>query len=322
MPAGNVYSNDFLDSEAFRYNFTQGLEAGREKLWAARLAFMQDSDKETETYNWLGHVPVMREWIANRHEEVLNKYTLSISNHPYEATMAVSIDDLRRDRSGLLAQRLQQLGERAVTHWNTLASTFIDNATASTSGLAYDGELFFDTDHPESGTSQSNDLTSTEIPAANCSDPTFPTSTEAANIINQAVGYAMTLTDDKGEPINQDVAGGIIMCSEYGIYAAMRQAVSLPFLASGITNPTQGLTGNFEVIYNPRLTAADEVMFFFDGGASDRPLILQEEQPITPRMIGAGSEEEFKYRRHVIGIDAVRGIGYGRWQRALYVATS
>lgn len=322
MPAGTVYTTDFLDSEAFRYNFAQGLEAGREMLWASRLAFMQESDKETETYNWLGHVPVMRQWQGNRHGEVLKKYTLSITNYPYEATMEFSIDDLRRDKSSMLAQRIQDLGTRAMTHWNKLASTFIDNAAGSTSGLAYDGQFFFDTDHAESGSSQSNDLTSSEIPAADVTTASAPTSTEAANILNQAIGYAATLTDDRGEPINQDIAGGIIMCSKHTIASAFRQAISLPFLSNGVTNPAQGINSGFEVMTNPRLTGADNVMIFFNGGATDRPLILQEEQAITPRMIGAGSELEFQTRLHSVGIDAVRGLGYGRWQRALLITLS
>jgi phage major head subunit gpT-like protein len=322
MPAGNVYSDGFLDSEAFRYNFAQGLEAGREQLWAARLAFMQDSDKLTETYNWLGHVPVMREWNGARALETLAKYTLSITNKTYEASMAFSIDDLRRDHSGQLARRIQDLGLRAVTHWNKLASTMIQDGTGTASGLSYDGVSFFDTDHNESGSNQSNDLTATEIPEADVGTAASPTATEAAGIINEAVGYAATLTDDRGEPINQDITGGIIMCSKHTIASAFRQAIALPVLASGATNPTAGLGMNFQVMMNPRLTDADEVYVFFDGGATDRPLIFQEEQAITPRMIGAGSELEFAYRQHVVGIDAVRGIGYGRWQRALYIALS
>lgn len=323
MPAGNPYATGFLDSDGFRYGFAAGLEAGNEQNWAQRLAFMVDSDKEIETHNWLGQVAQMRLWQGNRHEEIVKKYTLAIQNYPYEATMALSIDDMRRDKSGTLVQKAaRDLGIRASTHWNDLASTFIDNGVGSTSGLAYDGQFFYDTDHNESGSNQSNDLTSTEIPSANVSTASAPTATEAANIINEVLGYAMTLTDDQGEPINMDVNGGIIMTSKHTIFSAFSQATRLPNLASGATNPISGLGTSFEVIHNPRITAADEVYFFLNGGLTDRPLIFQEEQAITPRVMGAGSEEEFAYRRHVFGVDAVRGIGYGRWQRAMYVALS
>lgn len=322
MPAGTLYSNGFLDSDDVSYNFAAGIEAGREQLWVPRLAFSNPTDKETETLNWLGQVPTMRKWLGGRHEQVVNKYTLTIKNYPYESTLAYSIDDLRRDKSGLLMAKVRDMGVRAMTHWNSLGSELIDTATSGTNGLAYDGQFFFDTDHAESGSNQSNDLTATEIPSANVATAAAPTATEAANIINEVMGYAMTLTDDQGEPINQDVSGGVIVTSKHTIYSAFRQAVSLASLVGGATNPITAVGGTWDVRLNTRLTADNAVRFFLDGGETDRPLIIQEEQPLTSRFVGAGSEEEFKHRRHLFGVDAVRGIGYGRWQRAFYVALS
>src|SRR5439155_26364685 len=118
----------------------------------------------TETYGWLGQVPMMRLWQGGRTEETVNKYTQTIRNFPYEATLAFSVRDLANDKTGLLRSRVSDLAVRTATHWNSLLGTFITNGGGSTSGLAYDGQYFYDSDHNESVTNQTNTLGATEVP--------------------------------------------------------------------------------------------------------------------------------------------------------------
>lgn len=324
MPAGNLYTT--LDSRDIIADFYPRLEASMESIWAPRVAIEIPSSRETEELAWLGQVPVMREWIGGRAEVPLNKYALTIRNYPYEATVPISVDDLRRDKTGQLRQRITDLADRTATHWNDLTATWIDNGEAGTSGLAYDGQFFYDTDHNESGTNQSNDLTVTEIPSANCSDPAVPTATEAANIITETVGYMMSLTDDQGEPINQSPTHVVIMVTRSAHWAAFNNAVTLNNLTSTVDNPVRGLTGagwSFEVVFSTRLTAENTVRFFFGNpsmGAT--PLIRTNELPVETVLDGVGSHEETHNNRHIFGVKANRGIGYGQWQKSAFVALS
>lgn len=323
MPAGNLYTA--LDSRDVVADFFPRLEAAMEEIWAPRVAIEVPSDRETEEYNWLGQVPVMRRWVGPRQEEVLAKYSQTIRNYDYEATLPISVNDLRRDKTGQLRQRVADLAVRTATHWNSLLATLILNGEAGTSALAYDGQFFFDTDHNESGSNQSNDLTSTEVPSANATDPTALTSTEAANIIAETVGYMSTLTDDKGEPINQGATHVVIICTRATHLAPLRNAIALNNLSTGSdNNPVKGLAGyTFEVQLVTRITAANKLYFFFGNpsmGAS--PLIRQNEVDVMTELQGAGSHEEFTNNRHVFGIKAVRGVGYGMWQKAAIVALS
>lgn len=324
MPAGNLYTA--LDSRDIIADFYPRLEAAMETIWAPRVALEISSDRETEEYAWVGQVPAMREWIGGRKEEYLNKYSLTIRNHDYEATLPISVNDLRRDKTGQLRQRVADLAARTATHWNSLVSTLIENGEAGTSGLTYDGQYFYDTDHNESGSSQSNDLTSTEVPSANVSDAGAPTSTEAANVIVETIGYMQSLTDDRGEPINQAPTHVVIFVTKSAHFAAFQLAVSLNNLTVSADNPVRGFTGmgwSFEVVYSPRLTAANKVYFAFGnpemGGT---PFIRQNEQDIVTELQGAGSHEEFVNKRHVFGVNAVRGVGYGMWQKSCIVALS
>lgn len=328
MPAGTMYTTGTLDSRDIVANWRVAYNAALEGIWAPQISVLLPSNRAVEELSWIGSAPVMRKWIGGRHEEVLKKYNLSIANEPWEATLPISIDDLRRDKTGQLEQAVSDMMARTAQHWNVVAGTFITNGEAGTSGLAYDSQFFFDTDHNESGSNQTNDLTATEVPSANVTTTTTLTTTESANIIMETIAYMMGMTDDRGEPINQGGTNVTILVTKPGHYAGIRTAISLNNLGTGAgnNNPLLAWQQDFSinVQYIPqRITAADKLYFFFGNPANgSTPLIRTEEQPVTSRLIGAGSEEEFKNRRHIFGVDTVRGMGYGAWQRAALVTLS
>jgi hypothetical protein len=226
MPAGNVYtggSGITLDSRDIVADFYPRLEASMESIWAPRISLEIPSTREVEELAWLGQVPTMVRWIGGRNEEFLNKYTLSVRNYEYEATLPISVPDLRRDKSGQLRQRVGDLAVRTATHWNKLIGEWVTAGEAGTKGLAYDGQFFFDTDHNESGTNQTNDLTATEVPSANVATTSTLTTTEAAGIITETLAYMMSLTDDRGEPINAQPTEVLILATKPGTIRASRR---------------------------------------------------------------------------------------------------
>lgn len=325
MPAGNSYS--ILDSRDIIADFYPRLEAANEALWANDVSLLVASDRETEEYAWLGQVPAMRRWVGGRTLEPLNKYSITIKNFPYESTLPISVNDLRRDKTGQLRTRVAELAVRTATNWNSLLGTLVTNGEAGTSGLAYDGQYFFDTDHNESGTSQTNDLTATEVPSANVTTTSILTSTEAANIITETISHMMSLTDDKGQPINQNPTGVTILATKVGHLNGIKTALGLANLGTGSGNNNPVLAWadyQIKVRYAPtRITAADKLYFFFgEPGMGSAPLIRQEDGGVMTSLLGAGSEEEFKHGRHLFGVQANRGVGYGMWQKAALVTLS
>lgn len=313
-----------LDSKNIQKRFISALEAGSESLWAQQIAFMNDSsDRATEEYNWLGQVPQMQRWIGNRGEKFFNKYALTISNFTYETTIPVDVNDSRRDKTGFINRRVGELAVRANTHWNSLAATLLNNGGGSTSGLAYDGQYFFDTDHNESGTNQTNDWTATEIPAADVAVTSAPTVTEAANILNQTIEQLQSLTDDQSEPINQEINSVLVLCSKPSISAAFKVARNPTItLLSQSSNPLLAQESQIDVRYSSRLTAANSIEVFINDGSDYKPLIFQDEQGVEFQILTDGSDETFKFDRYLFGLRAVRGASYGGWQRAARVTFS
>ena len=80
---------------------------------------------------------------------------------------------------------------------------------------------------------------------------------------------------------------------------------------------TLGSMGGFQIALatNARLTWTTKFATFRTDSET-KALIRQEEEGVTVDAIAEGSEEEFKNKRHLYGVKAIRNVGYGFWQRA------
>ncbi len=99
-----------------------------------------------ETYGWLGDIPKMREWIGDRVVHSLMAHGYSIRNRKFELTVGVKREDIEDDRLGIYAPRFQFLGKAVAEHPDDLV--FGELLPKAWSTACYDGQPFFDTDHP------------------------------------------------------------------------------------------------------------------------------------------------------------------------------
>lgn len=307
--------------------FYKRLEGAFDKSWASKLgmAFF-DSDQAQETYPWLGQVPAFREMIGGIQPKGLRENSLSIRNKKFEASLEIGEDDYRRDKTNQLNTRINELARKNVNHWESLISTLILNGTGTTSGLAYDGQYFFDTDHAEgaSGT-QKNIVTASEVTDLNVSDPTKPTPAEFASVLLGCIAWFYTLKDDQGEPSNGDALNFMVM-TPINLWGAAKTAVSQTILSAGsgtvLPSVLQGTEFKIEVVPNPRLSSwtTDFAVFRTDGDT--RPFILQQEQDAKIDVIGPGSEHAIKNGTHIYTVKCIRNVGYGQWQHALKCSLS
>ena len=127
----------------FKTSFQKGF-AGYTAMYAT-LATVINSTASEETYGWLGDIPKLREWIGDRHVKALSAKGYTIRNRKFEGTVGVQRDDIEDDKLGLYAPRMEMLGQSAAQHPDEILFELINAAFAS---LCYDGQNFFDTDHP------------------------------------------------------------------------------------------------------------------------------------------------------------------------------
>lgn len=127
----------------FNASFQKGF-AGYTAIYQT-LATIITSTSSEETYGWLGDMPKLREWIGDRQIKSLASKGYSIKNRKFEATIGVKRDDIEDDKLGLYSTRFEMLGQSASSHPDEVLFQLI-NAAFSTE--CYDGQYFFDTDHP------------------------------------------------------------------------------------------------------------------------------------------------------------------------------
>jgi phage major head subunit gpT-like protein len=113
-----------------------------------KIAMTTSSATSEERYGWIGRFPRIREWVGDRVIENLTVYDYSIKNKDYEATVSVSRNDIEDDRVGLYGPIFEHFGREAKEHPDRLV---FDLLAAGFASKCYDGQYFFDADHPVTG---------------------------------------------------------------------------------------------------------------------------------------------------------------------------
>ena len=103
------------------------------------------SSTNQEQYAWLGTVTRFREWAGERVIQNLKTHDFTIKNKSFENTIGVDRDNIEDDLIGVYSPMIAQLGQDARVHPDELIFTLLRNGFT---GLCYDGQYFFDTDHP------------------------------------------------------------------------------------------------------------------------------------------------------------------------------
>lgn len=109
------------------------------------LAMTVTSNTTEEHYGWFGQFPKLREWVGDRQVKQLKSHGFAIRNRKFESTVSVERDDISDDRVGLYKPMFQEMGRTSKQHPDSLIFDLLNNGfTAS----CYDGQNFFDVDHP------------------------------------------------------------------------------------------------------------------------------------------------------------------------------
>lgn len=303
--------NDKLSTRGVKSMLLLALETGTAS-WVTDLAMKTNSDQASETYAWLGAPPAMHEFVGKRQLNELQENSFTISNKDHEANIRVKSKDMRRDKTGQLQIRVNQLANRVLDYPGTLLSRLILNGA---SALCYDGQYFFDTDHAEgdSGT------LSNKINFA-AATGTTPTVDEFADAILAAIQAMYGFKDSTGEPMNQSAKAFTVMVPVTMMGTALK-AVAILVGANGATATIAALKGDFtiSVQVNARLTWTDTFAVFRTDGEI-KPFILQEEDGgVDVVAIGDGSEYEQLNKEQIYGVDWAGNVGYGYWQGAVQV---
>ncbi len=137
----------------------QGFKTAFKNAFAAttpdytKIATVVPSTTKTENYGWLAAWPQLREWVGDRQIKSLQAFGYSITNRKFESSVGVPRDDIEDDTYGVFGTLMSEMGYAAAAHPDSLTFPMLP---AGTSTVCYDGQYFFDTDHPVGAGTVSN----------------------------------------------------------------------------------------------------------------------------------------------------------------------
>ena len=133
---------------SFNGAFRAGLSTAKAKSQWMRVAMLTQSMTSQEQYAWIGDMPMLREWVGERHVRQMRQHDYIIKNRDFELTIGVRRNDIEDDTYGVYAKRFEAMGVAAMVHYDTLVFELLKAAFATP---CYDGQYLIDTDHPVIG---------------------------------------------------------------------------------------------------------------------------------------------------------------------------
>ena len=103
------------------------------------------SDSKSNTYAWLSQFPAFREWVGSRLHKTALETAYTVVNKKFESTLDVQRTDVEDDNFGHYGGIAESYGQSVGDLMNDLIYQAV---AAGISTVCYDGQYFFDTDHP------------------------------------------------------------------------------------------------------------------------------------------------------------------------------
>lgn len=128
---------------AFKAAFQGGL--GQAESYYGQVATTVPSTTGSEEYGWLGAFPSMREWLGDRVVNGITSHGYTIRNRSFELTVGVPRPAIEDDQYGVYTPMMAELGRASGAHPDELVFGLLKDGAST---LCYDGQYFFDTDHP------------------------------------------------------------------------------------------------------------------------------------------------------------------------------
>lgn len=135
----------------FKNDFNTGLTSIK-PIWD-KVATRVPSTRSSNTYGWLGAWPGLREWIGDRVVKSLSESSYQITNKDYESTVGVPRNAIEDDEFGIYGPMMASMAQVAAEHPDTLVFGLLK---AGFTTPCYDGQNFFDDEHPVGKTKVSN----------------------------------------------------------------------------------------------------------------------------------------------------------------------
>lgn len=266
-----------------------------------KIAMKVPSTTGQNDYAWLSKFPRMRKWLGEKVVKALEGAKYTIVNNDWEATVEVDRNDIEDDQLGIYGPQAQMAGESAKQLPDEIVSDLVNLGMTT---VCYDGQYFFDTDHPV------RQADGTVVSVSNKGQKVLSVATQAAAqaSLGAAETAMMEFKDDEGRPLN--IQPNILLVPP-ALKATANTLMTADRLEDGKPNPFKG---SYEVVVDARLTSRT-AWFLLDTKKPVKPFIYQERKaPVFVQQTDPQADDVFNRKKFKFGAEARAAGGYGFWQ--------
>lgn len=239
----------------------------------------------------------MREWVGEREVRNFAAKTFEIENKDWESTVEVKRNDIEDDRLGIYRPQIADMARNAALIWDDLVMAAL---AAGESTLCFDGQYFFDTDHPvdmfnSGSTSQSNLFTGRPLTQENYSYVRAKMRGYRAGQDNRPlrVNPNVLLVGPDNETVGKEIVGSENTSDGYG------------------GTKTNVQKGSAKVVVNGDM-GSDWMLI--DARNQERPIIVaKRKSPEFVAIEDPTAMSVFMRKIYHYGVDARGVAGYGPW---------
>ena len=147
-------------TQSYNAAFKRGFAGfGVDQDWS-KVASQEISTTSTGVYPYLGHFAKMRVWSGDRQVKNFQEYVYTLKNQRFESTEEVKVVDIEDDQYGVYATAFENAGASVKVWPDDLVfggdPIYGGAAVNGATGLCYDGQPFFNANHPMHGGVASN----------------------------------------------------------------------------------------------------------------------------------------------------------------------
>lgn len=307
MPAPYTTKSNPTTERAARAMFLDTMNKTPQHPLMALAEFVRSTNLK-EFYGGLGEVAEMAIYdSAPKVVTPLPERQKEAQNRRYQASHEIHKDAIRFDSTGRVEAHIRRLAMQAKLFPGVLISNILRQGITTTVGvdLDYSGGAIFRTNHPAEGDApvQSNRIS-----------PTGVTASALQTDFRTARAALRKLKGSNGAPINEGLPLELIVVVPPDLEGAMTEALKSQ-LISNTTNPEA--LKNYTILVDDRMTVADD--WFIANVAGDKPIVVQEADPVTLSVLGEGSEYTTKTGKMFYGVEWMGKALSTFWQRMVMV---
>lgn len=265
-----------------------------------KFASEKTSTGEDETYAFLDRLPRMRRWVGERVWRALKSHAYTVTNADWEDGFEVERKHVEDDKLGLYADGVSMLAAAAATWEDELATDALKNGHLK---LCFDGQFYFDTDHPidrydpSSGTQSNYSASGMAL-----TDTNYRT-------VRQTM---MAWVGADGEPLG--IMPNLLVVPPQ-LEGMGKDIVKADRKANGASNTDAGTA---DLLVLPKLGADPTAWYLLDTNWPLKPVIVQvRRRPSNIVMLDEPKDDNvINHKKNRYGVDARGEYGYSLWQMA------